>query len=452
MASPSPRGGVRLLLCAAMAMAGCGDAETASPEAAVTSEAVDTAPPVSAETASAETELASAAPDEVPDRPLLGALDYATTIYAKPSDKSARLGYLRVGAKVPRSEEPVSKRGCKGGWYQIEPQGFVCVGKSATLDMDDPLLRAASVRPHRDRPMPYRYGFVRSVLPLYLRVPTAQQQHKSEFKLGDHLEWFREHKEEIQSADLGAYDVAVDAQGRALPGKALGELGRDKNSSEMSLGELFGGHSDDDPWPFWLRDGERLIPNISGFDVPDYAVFADRARRHTGLAFVGTFNTDEHYLGRRFAITTDLRLAPTSKVKPDSGSPWHGVELGDDWPLPIAFVARRGAQSYLIEDGEARSAKPLKRRSVHKLTGKVHRVDGEKYVQLEGGRWAKKDMLALVLTPSKWPRPAKKNEKWVQVNIGEQTLTLWEGKKPVFATMVSTGRPQFGDWKETTAS
>src|SRR5690606_9180021 len=118
-----------------------------------------------------------------------------------------------------------------------------------TTDPNDPVVRAASARPNRDSPMPYHYGFVRSVLPLYLRVPTSQQQFKSEFKLDEHLEWFKEHKNEVQSAELGAYDIAVDEQGRALAGKRLGELGRGKNTSEMSLGELFGGTSDDDPWP-----------------------------------------------------------------------------------------------------------------------------------------------------------------------------------------------------------
>ncbi|MEM9696947.1 MAG: L,D-transpeptidase, partial [Myxococcota bacterium] len=262
---------------------------------------------------SASVQLARAEPESLP--PQLGALAYATTIYEKPKSTSRKLGYLRVGARVGRSEEPVGKRGCKGGWYRIEPEGYVCVGTDATLDMRHPLLRAASVRPAKDRPMPYRYGFVRSVLPLYLRVPSSQQQFKSEFKLKEHLEWFQEHRDEVQRAEVGASDLPVDKWGRVLRGKRAGELGRRRNSSELGVGQLFGGLSSEDPWPFWLREGQRLIPNISGFHVPQYAVFADRARRHTGLAFVGSFATDAHHLGRRFAVTTDLRLAPTTKVK-----------------------------------------------------------------------------------------------------------------------------------------
>jgi len=462
---PAVRGRWLLITTAAVPLlagllAGCGaDDEAQAPEAdtaqAATSASSEPAPEQAEQNEDEEGKedvKPASFEGQDPDVPLLGARAYATKVYAEPNKKAERLGYLRVGAKVRRSPEPVGKRGCKGGWYEIEPQGFVCVGEDATIDMDDPLLRAASKRPNRNAPLPYRYGFVRSVLPLYLKVPTAQQQFKSEFKLKEHLEWFKDHKDEIQHSDLGAYDIAVDEMGRVVRGKALGELGRDKNSTEMSLGELFGGNSDDDPWPFWLQEGERLIPNISGFEVPDYAVFADRARRHTGLAFVGSFETDEHHLGRRFGITTDLRLAPTTKVKPDAASPFHGVELGDEYQLPIAFVSRRGAQAYKVSSDSAEPTGDLKRRSVLKLTGKVARVDGERYVEIEGGRWAKKKMLGVVATPSKFPRPGRKGHKWVQVNIAEQTLTLWEGKTPVFATLVSTGRPQFGDPDKTTAS
>jgi len=383
---------------------------------------------------------------------LLGIRHFATTVYAKPSERSAKLGYLRVGAKVRRGVNPVGKRGCKGGWYAIEPRGFVCAGAAATTDLSDPLLRAASARPNRHKPLPYRYGFVRAVLPLYTRVPSSQQQFKSEFKLKEHLDWFKEHKAEVQTVTLGAADLAVDAAGRVISGKELGELGRAKNSTELSLGELFGGTSDADEWPFWLREGQRLVPNISGFDVPEYAVFADRARRHTGLAFVGSFDTNEHHLKRRFAVTTDLRLAPTTKVKPDAASPWHGVELGNGLSLPLVFLSRRGVQSYEIGDGVANATGDLQRRTVHPLAGKVKKVDGDKYYQLADGRWVLSKEVGIAVKPRKWPRAARKGEKWIEVDLSEQTLVLWEAKTPVFATLVSTGRPRIGDPEKTTAT
>src|SRR5262249_5497253 len=57
---------------------------------------------------------ATAAPEPSPsakpavgsDKPLLGITSFVATIYKEPRDTSKKLGYLRVGAKVPRSAEP----------------------------------------------------------------------------------------------------------------------------------------------------------------------------------------------------------------------------------------------------------------------------------------------------------------------------------------------------------
>ncbi|MBM4358450.1 MAG: L,D-transpeptidase [Deltaproteobacteria bacterium] len=388
---------------------------------------------------------ASAAPL---DGPKLGIIGFATLVYEKPSESSKRVGYLRAGAIVGRSEEPVGHAGCKAGWYAIQPYGHVCAEKDATTDLEHPILRAATRRPRLDKPLPYRYGFVRATLPLYLKVPTSRQQYDAEMELEKHLDWYKQNKNE-DAVTLGAMDLALDPQGRVLPGKRIGELGLEKNSTELSLGELFGGTSDDDPTPFWLEGDERAIPNISGFDVPASSVFADRARRHYGLAFVGSFQSDEHHLRRRFGVTTDLRLAPTSKVKPDSGSPWHGVELGAELDLPIAFVRTRGVQGYRVTGGSAEVDGTLERRSVHRLTGKVETVAGERYYALEDGRFARATDVGLAVAPSKWPKVAENGEKWIEVDLSEQVLVLWNGKQAEFATLVSTGRPAIGDPKDT---
>ncbi|MCC6524095.1 MAG: L,D-transpeptidase [Polyangiaceae bacterium] len=397
-------------------------------------------------------QLESPPPPGEGERALLGIRGFAVTVYAKPSTGARKLGYLRVGALVARHGEPIKNRDCREGWYEIEPEGYVCTGADATTDLDDPLLRAATLRPNLSTALPYRYGFVRAVLPLYLVVPTAAQQRKFEMKLDEHLAWFAEHKDEVQKASLGSHDVAIDERGRAIGGKGLGEMGTARNSTELSLGELFGGEGDDDPPPFWLRDGRRLIPNISGFAVPEFAAFADRARRHTGLAFVGSFATGEASLERRFGITTDLRLAPTSKVKPDSGSPFHGVELGGEWKLPLAFVRKSGAKLYDLGKDSAEPAGDAERHAPYALTGKVRTVAGEKYFELGAGHWLARPDASLAVAPAKWPRAAKQGAKWIEVGLADQVMVLWEGDKPVFATLVSTGRPAIGDPKTTTAT
>jgi lipoprotein-anchoring transpeptidase ErfK/SrfK len=388
------------------------------------------------------------------DEPMLGITAYVATVYEEPRDTSRKLGYLRVGSKVARSVEPVGKSGCPGGWYKIHPVGHVCAGPEATTDLEHPALAASKKRPNLGGALPYRYGFVRSVLPLYLRVPTKEEQLKSEFKLEEHLAWYAENKADVDKVALGSFDVPLDARGVPMPGKALGEVGAGKNSTELPLGVLFGGETDDDPIPDWLAGGKRTVPNISDFKVPEYAVFADRARRHTGLAFIGSFKAGADAFDRRFGITTDLRLAPTTKVKPDSGSAFHGVELGVDdgageLTVPLAFVRAKGAQHYRLAGGKMVPAGELEFRAALGLTGKMKTVEGVRYFRTKDKRWLHQHDVGLALAPEKWPEDAEKGKKWIDISIEGQTLTLWEGKKPVYSTLVSTGRDGLKDPKTT---
>ena len=116
------------------------------------------------------------------DAPKIAATVIATTVYKLADTGSRKLGYIRLGGTVDREAEPTRGRGCKGQWYHVFPMGFVCTDE-ATIDLQTPIVRAANRRSDLAKPMPYRYGFVRATAPQYLRVPSHQEQLKSEFKL-----------------------------------------------------------------------------------------------------------------------------------------------------------------------------------------------------------------------------------------------------------------------------
>lgn len=394
-------------------------------------------------------ELDTAAPESSPK---LAATTIATTVYKLPNTESRRLGYIRLGGIVPRDPAPVPGKGCKKDWYKVYPMGYVC-GDEATTDLSAPLVRATQRRPDTNKSLPYRYGFVRATAPQYLKIPTKPQQIKSEFKLEEHLAWFAEHRDEVQSVIFGANDVALDARGIAVPGLKQPEGFRP--STALSINELFGGAPGEGKVPFWLEEG-RSIPNVSGFEVPEYAVFADRVRRKTGLSFVDAFNTRSEDLERRFAVTVDMRLVPTTKVKPDTGSPFHGIELPKGMHLPFAWVNKRDKTTYrLIKNSdEARSAEPVPRRALVPLSGKARIKGGRRYYQTlkDKTRWLLAQDLSIVAQPPKWPEYAERGEKWMSVSIRQQTLVLYEGKRPWYATMVSTGRDRFGDPKDSLAT
>lgn len=403
------------------------------------------APPLSAIKVS-HGDLDTKAPDDAPE---LASVVVAATVYKLPNDQSRRLGYIRLGGKVPRDPEPVSGRGCsKGKWYRIYPVGYVCT-EETTTDMENPIVRAASVRPELDKPLPYHYGFVRATSPQYLRIPTKKEQTESEFGLSEHMDWFHEHKAEIQMVDLGANDVPLDKRGIAVP--ELEHPPGFLNSKQLSRGQLFGADSDEQSPPFWLEGGGRSIPNLSTFQVPKYAYFADRVRRHAGISFVGSFDTKSDDLERRFGITVDLRLIPTSKVKPDTGSTFHGVEIPKEMHFPFAFVTKRDVTLYKLIRGQdlATPAEGAPHRAIVPLSGNARIKEGSRFYQTLGNkeRWLRDTDIGIVHEPQTWPTAAEKREKWIDISIGQQTLTLFDGKTPRYATLISSGKVRFGDPK-----
>ena len=372
-----------------------------------------------------------------PNGPKLAAVKMAVLIRERPDPRSKQIGYLRVGDVVTRAKKPAAFDSCQGGYYNVLPKGYVCVGARAVIDMSHPLVKA-NIRPaSRSKPLPYSYAFVRGIAPRYYRLPTEREQYKTEMSLKRHIRSFKRLKHKWNGYKLGANDVPIDPLGIVLGDPPA-------SPPELNSSEKFGGLGDDAiPWFF---TGGRKIPNVSNFKVPDYAVFTNRIKRHAGVALVDAFQGDQ----RHFALTTDLRLIPTSKLKPGRGSVFHGVELSKDWELPMGFVRRKRAYKYKRGRG---GYKRIKRRYAYgspiQLTGEVRKSGKKRMLETEDGNWVRTRDLAVVAKLGRLPRFAKKGGKWIDVSIQRQSLTLYEGTKAVYATMVSTGKDGLGNPRKT---
>lgn len=371
------------------------------------------------------------------DGPPLGIVQMAVRVYARPDPRSEALGYLRVGTRVTRAEKPAAFDACQGGYYNILPRGYVCAGEGATTDMNHPILRAELRGADRSYALPYTYAFVRAIAPRYYRLPSVREQFKHEMSLERHLRSYKRLREKWNGIDVGSNDVPIDDIGRVI-----GEVPLEP--PEFSTNEKFGGRPDAEiPWFF--QDG-RQIPNVSNFKVPDYAVITNRIKRHAGIALIDAFGGDE----RHFGLTTDLRLIPTSKLKPGRGSTFHGVELTKGgWRLPMGFVKQHDrGYIYDFKKGQWKRRKKRERMAYGapiQLTGEVRKNGKRRMVELDNGSWMRTADLAIAPLLSKLPKISKENVKWIDVSIQRQIVLLYEGTTPVYATMASTGKDGLGD-------
>lgn len=387
-------------------------------------------------------------PEIKPDGPKIAAISLDAKIYEGPHHKAKTLGYFRLGEVLARSDKPVTGLDrCDGGWYAVLPEGFVCAGEETTLDLGHKVIRALGVKPDLSKPMPYTYGFVRANSTLYHQVPTLKDQDKWEFAVKEHLKQYAKlHKKWNKIDKAGANHVPLDENGAAkmLP-KDVPPPPPDPEPDN-----LFGNLEDGDT-PWWLR-GRRQIPNISSYKAPEYAVFNGKTYRHAGLAIVGSFKADEKAGNRKFTVLLDGRLIGEDKIKPHYASPFHGMALDGSVKMPFAIVRRDDAAFYEpAEHSKWKRTEPATLRDIIELTGNTKLFPSTKYYETKDGRWLRVDAISVISTPE-WPKKFDyKSTKWIDVSIWQQSLVLYEGEKPVYATLISSGADGMGD-PETTKS
>jgi len=402
---------------------------SATVEAAGSASAAPTPPPAPAvHLDGSSTALAAT----LPGSPRVHARAMRAYIRERPVKGAAKLGYLRLGGSAPlREVKPQGDDGCPGGWYAIEPRGYVCVGRRATLDAQDPAVRAVEQHPpDPTRKLPYLYGTVRRPGPIYQRLPTAAELAAAEPDLAERMaRWL----------SLEGEEGAGYAQHVWLGGP--GELPDPRQAWEGRTS---------DPLPE-LVALEKNLPNPYRASRGD-AVVVDRMKPRAGYSFLHTFL----FQGRRYGVTTDLRLMPTDRLRPIQGSEHHGVRIGPegDIDFPFALVRRKDARYWLHDASKNRltdgGVAPYF--AAVKLSGKKQMFRGKLHYQTADGKYLSDRDAAHIEPARRMPAWGKNGERWIDVNLTQQRLVLYEGTRPVYATLISSGEAGLEDAEHTTAT
>lgn len=187
----------------------------------------------------------------------------------------------------------------------------------------------------------------------------------------------------------------------------------------------------------------------SATPLPYYAVGADGAFGYASLSEAGTTRPVAELqpgffvalvrqargpTGDPFGLTTKGLWLPVQDLARVSQPELAGHELVEGEPL----------RGWVVEDGAPVRAAPSGRK-----TGTRRRFDpivvleereerGKEWVRVGESAWLAAGDLAIP-RPASPPAEVDGSERWIDVELATQTLTLYEGKRPVFATLVSTG-------------
>jgi len=360
--------------------------------------------------------------------PKLFATRTGVEVFERPAKGAKRIGLLRMGAAVARAAAPYSTRDCEGGWYPVRPRGFVCASAGASLS-SAPVVPA----PALDRALPYRYGTLNAAAPIYERLPSAEEQAATEPDLRKHLA--KRALAGPKDLGTGSNDVPVDARGTptGLPLLAKSGQGVDDKGSRTTAS--------------YFADVPTFFPPPTRADQFATPLVAGVLRKGAGVAVADVISSEGPDGPRSFAVLPSGQFVALDRLDPQLGSTWHGIAIDDKTELPIAFTLRHDVTLYDLDKSEATKLEEeeIARRSIVELTGKFRTIDAERYDEVKGGHWIRARDIVKVVKRSKLPDFVTGETRWVDVSLALQTLTLYEGKKPVYVTMISSGADVLGD-------
>jgi hypothetical protein len=338
------------------------------------------------------------------------AFHFHTQVRAEPSSDARVIAYARRGNTF-RVSERLAETGCSKGWYEIEPGGlFICSGEGVIVSDKHVAFAPSPPPPKLDASMPYSYAYVTSDnVPQYWRVPTAAEVvHVTDL-----------------FARIEARDQAANSDGRFDGDASTGEVA---NIPSPVTGE----HGD---------GNDRMALSDGGVDDP-YALPPFVYLRMAKGFFVSTDDetTSDDITYRR---TVRGRYVPTNRLTRAKVSTFEGLLLGSDVTLPQVYVTGGGVKILRQEEegGPLKVGERRARLSRLPFLGMMKRR-GRNYVRV-GEKDFLSSRIAAVLKKADPPKDIKPAERWIDIDLEEQTLVAYEGDIPVFATLVSTGREDF---------
>lgn len=352
-------------------------------------------------------------------------------VYAEPDIESPKLGYVRLGTRMMVSEKQGTD-GCPKGWYGLPAGGYACASKGLLVDAKNPPYFPKPPPPARlEEPLPYRYAYVRKWnSPMWWKVPSAAEQTQAQAERAAR-EAVREGKPlpgETKPATTAAPTTAADAKPTiAAPSVAVAK-------DEPATAAL--------PAPAaQAKPPSETAPVVATADpVPEPPRLP--------------LNPDNPWLEKGFFISLG------QKVTEGDQSWWHtargayveaeaayeydakdfaGVELGEEVTFPFGWAMVEEAKVYeLGEDGGLKAVSTLPRRTFVNLSEELE-LGGKTYMTTPGGQLLRKKDLRLA-EAQPMPEGIEPWERWIDVSLAKQMLVAYEGDRPVYVTLVSTGR------------
>ena len=341
----------------------------------------------------------AAAPVVEPEGPprRLFARKFVSKLRTAPALDAPQLGYLRAGTVLTaKTAKPVGHDRCLRGWYEVaETGGFVCDGREVIAFDGDRFPDRVPTQADRSAVLPYRYAFNKVAgTPMYKRLPVEEEA----------LFW----EDGIMTGDGGVEAGAIEEVNEESAAEDAGER---EPSRPATLAEL---------------SGER----------------GALVRRKLARGFHVSLDRDFETGRRRYWRTLSNGYIPYERMVELTGSTFRGVA---EPHLPLAFVVQSEGTPIQRQNerGTLVGAGTLPYHSSFAVSGELT-VSRKSYLTTEDGLLVRADLVTRI-DAAVPPEGVAPGERWLDVDLDHQSLVAYEGDRPVYVTLVSTGRVRKGN-------
>jgi len=301
----------------------------------------------------------------------------AVVVRERPELSSPVIGVLNAGTRVRTDKERTFGGGCEQGWNKVFPRGWIC--RLAGLRVEDTAPAGSFV--------------VASVRPdVEQALPYEYWRVKDEMTPFFHrLPTFNEQDQ-------------ADAAGAA----------------------------------WYAKKGREPMPQSSSErpeDVPSVV------KEYMNAGYYVTKGGEEVRMERRFLRTLRGAYVRKYQVLPKESPAFRGRVLAGEDDLPVYFIVREMPLMRRESDGSdvlLESDKTPERLSTHPFVDQTHIGNKLFYVDADG--LLMRGFAVGKASKLKRPPSVGPDERWIHIDLSEQTLVAYDGDRPLFATLVSTGK------------
>lgn len=181
------------------------------------------------------------------------------------------------------------------------------------------------------------------------------------------------------------------------------------------------------------RTYRRIVGNVEFYDAP-------------GGNVMGSIEQGYNFVAVRAIIDGWVQLSngqwvSSEHVQDADVSALSGVEIIGQIIHPFAWVIQPVRPSSFPGGPENPDLQRLPQYQIVNIYG-IEVVDGWEWYMIGDGMWLQQIRVAK-FKPIQRPTGVNADELWVAIDLYEQTAIAYEGDRPVFATLISSGLPQW---------